>query len=491
MNAGVSLPRQSVEAAEAFVRQRTGLVFGESRRPAFALGLARAMQRSKEVTPERYLARLDTQSALLDDLVGEITVGETYFFREPAQFSVIRDEVLPALRSRHAVERQLRVWSAGCATGEEPYSLAIVLREQGLGNAHVIATDLSRAALVAARKGSYTRWSLRGVPEAVTRTYFDRTNDRYQLATSVREAVEFRYLNLAEDAYPSLSTGIWGMDIILCRNVLIYFDADTIARVAARLIDSLSDQGWLLLGASDPGLAGLVDCEVMVTASGLAYRRFGNDPVRTRSTFAHGFTPPRPEPLPLELPTLPPAVPFEAVVQEAAPVVEPGDHGAVATKAYRERDYERAAVLAAEMVHRDGTDPEPWVVLVRALANRGELDAAGRACAAALDHHRESPELVYLHAVLLAEAGLHSDAATAVRRALYLDRKLVVGHLLLGGALGRLGDLEGARRAVGNAQRLLAELESDTLVPASDGEPAGRLAEMARVQLELLREALG
>lgn len=160
-----------------------------------------------------------------------------------------------------------------------------------------------------------------------------------------------------------------------------------------------------------------------------------------------------------------------------------------AARAYAERDYERAAELAGRFAQRDGSDPLLWIVLVRALANRGDLDGAGRACAAALDRHRTSAELTYLHTVLLAEAGQYADAATAARRALYLDRGLVVAHLALGGALARLGDTDGARRAFRNAERLLAAMPPGALVPASDGEPAGRLVEMARVQLRLLSEA--
>jgi len=476
------------DAAAALVRQRTGLVFSEARRGTFETALATAMRRTRLSDPEAYLARLAVEPPLLDDLVADITVGETYFFREPQQFAVIRNQVIPALLSRWPRDRSLRVWSAGCATGEEPYTLAIVLREQGLeGAAHIVATDLSRAALAQARRARYTRWSLRGVPDQVVRTYFEHVDDRFTLAPAVRDAVEFRYLNLAEDTYPSLPTGIWGMDLILCRNVLIYFDAETIARVARRLMDSLSDDGWLLLGASDPALSDLVPCDVVVTGAGLAYRRPGRgaaSPPGPLATAWRGGTavglPPLPEPV-ASAPPSPPPAPLPRA--EPAPVA-PED----AARAYAERDYERAAELAGRFVQRDGGDPLLWIVLVRALANRGELEAAGRACAAALDRHRTSAELTYLHAVLLAEAGQYADAATAARRALYLDRGLVVAHLALGGALTRLGETDGARRAFRNAERLLAAMPPEAVVPASDGEPAGRLAEMARVQMRLLSE---
>jgi chemotaxis protein methyltransferase CheR len=130
-----------------------------------------------------------------------------------------------------------------------------------------------------------------------------------------------------------------------------------------------------------------------------------------------------------------------------------------------------------------------WVVLVRSLANRGELAAAGQACAAALDRHRTTAELGYLHAVLLAAAGNYGEAAVAARRTLYLDRGLVVAHLALASALARSNDVEGARRAFRNAARLLAAMPPDAVVPASDEEPAGRLAEMVRIQLKLVKDA--
>ena len=469
-----------LEGAAAFVRQRTGLVFGDARRSAFEAGLAAAMRRARVHDPDLYLTRLAANLTLLDDLVAEITVGETYFFREPRQFAVIREEILPALLSEQSRDRPLRVWSAGCASGEEPYSLAILLRERGLNReAHIVGTDLSRAVLAKASHGCYTRWSLRGVPDDVVRTYFTQVGSRFELAPAVRTAVEFRYLNLAEDTYPSLSAGVWGMDLILCRNVLIYFDEETVARVARRLLDSLSHDGWLLLGASDPPLADLVPCEVVVNNAGLAYRR------SAVARFAPLAVAPQPLPEP---PAVEQSVELPAAAGTAEQESRASEDAETAVRCYAARDYERAVELAERVVRRDGRDVTPWIVLVRAHANRGDLAAAGRACMAALERHQSTAELVYLHAVLLGEADRDADAAAAARRALYLDRGFVVAHLALGGALARLGDTNRARRAFRNAERLLGAMPPDAVVPASDGEPAGRLVEMARVQMRLLSE---
>jgi chemotaxis protein methyltransferase CheR len=263
--------------------------------------------------------------------------------------------------------------------------------------------------------------------------------------------------------------------------VLIYFDAETIARVARRLIDSLSEDGWLLLGASDPMLADLGPCDVVMTGAGLAYRRA----TAARVVLPVMAAPPPAEPLALPVTELPPPLPAQDMEQLA----RAADDAEAAVRCYATRDYARAVEHAERVVRRDGSEPTPWIVLIRAHANRGDLAAAGRVCAAALERHANAAELHYLHAVLLGEADRGADAAAAARRALYLDRGLVVAHLALGGALARLSNTDGARRAFRNAERLLVGMPPAAVVPASDGEPAGRLVEMARVQLRLLGEA--
>ncbi len=495
----MALSAEYLAAAEALVRRLTGLVFGEARRSTLAAGLAAALRRARTHDPDLYLARLTTDPTLLDDLVAEITVSETYFFRDPLQFAVIREKILPALLSGRSHHRPLRVWSAGCASGEEAYSLAILLRILGPdGDAHILGTDLARAALARARRGCYTRWSFRGVSDHMMGTYFTPVDGHFELASAVRASVEFRYLNLAEDTYPSLTSSVWGMDLILCRNVLIYFDPDTIARVARRLIDSLSQDGWLVLGASDPCLAGLVPCDVVVTDGGLAYRRSGVAGVTVAA-----LTPPSGSEFadeeqsadtpasnaPALLVGAPPCASAEAAEDNDG--ASDDNNGAsndaeAAIRCYAAREYARAIALADRAVRRDGSKVTAWTVLVRALANRGDREAAERSCLAALERHGDVAELAYLQAVLLSEAERYAEAATAARRALYLDRTLAVAHLALGDALARLGLVEGARRAFGNAERQLISLAPGAIVPASDGESAGRLASMTQMQLKLL-----
>jgi chemotaxis protein methyltransferase CheR len=512
----VELEPEAEWVQQAIIRL-TGLVFPESRRKVLADGLERATRRAGAPGIAAYLARLeaDPDSELLDDLVADITVGETYFFRDLKQFGVIRDRILPSL-VEHKADRPLRLWSAGCASGEEPYTLAILLSEAGLCTpGQILGTDLSRAALARARRGRYGRWSLRGVPDDVVSTHFEPLSGEYSLRPGVRRLVEFRYLNLVADTYPSLATGVCGLDLILCRNVFIYFDEESTRRVASRLLDSLAPGGWLLMGASDPPLSGLVSCDVVVTPAGLAYRRPGGP--RASVT---GMAPRREAASAPPIPSVPsPTAPSVGTTAPASHVPSPAstpspkrpspptggrppaegggerpERPAPATRrgptetarAYTQRDYGAAVEMATRLIRQGAHGIEPWVILVRSHANVGDLDAAGRACAAGMDRHRTSAELAYLHGVLLAEAGRAEESAVALRAALYLDRSLVIAHLALSDVLKRLGDASAARRSLRNAERLLGGLAPDEIVPASDGERAGRLAAITRAQLAVL-----
>ncbi|HEX9728900.1 MAG TPA: protein-glutamate O-methyltransferase CheR [Gemmatimonadales bacterium] len=496
--------RESFETAAAFVRRRTGLVFGASRRSGFEAALEAHARRSAAGDIDAYLARLSAEPALLDDLVADITVGETHFFRDAKQFDLIRNTVIPDLLARRGADRPLRIWSAGCAAGEEAYTVTIVVHELGLGDAaRIVATDLSRTALARARRARYGRWSLRGVTPATEAQYFKHHGDEFRFARELRDAVEFRYLNLAEDTYPSLASGIWGMDLILCRNVLIYFDAETVGRVLNRLVRSLAPDGWLLLGASDPLATEFVPVDAVITTAGLAYRKRGRGGASGEQAAGADpvvlHTPPA-SATPTWWTSPPPAASAEGSTWEPSTVPPAGNDAtapALATApaaddvgtTYAAGEYARAAELAGARVLTGAAAAAEWVILVRALANCGALARAGAACAAGLERHPLSAELLYMHGVLIGESGRPGDAVAALRRALYADGRFAVAHLALGGQLLRAGDGDGARRAFRNAARLLDESPADAVAQGSDGERAGRLASLARAQLALLQEA--
>ena len=177
---------------------RTGLTFSPERHAHAEIGVRRAMSRAGTSDPERYRLLLAKDESLLDDLIVELTVGETYFFREPAQFEFLRRVVLPGLRLDRGRAHPGQIWSAACASGEEAYSLAMLIEEEKLaGQVHVLATDISRAALSKARLGVYGSWSLRGEGEAIARPHLRRDGNKFVVGEAIRRSISFEYLNLA------------------------------------------------------------------------------------------------------------------------------------------------------------------------------------------------------------------------------------------------------------------------------------------------------
>jgi chemotaxis protein methyltransferase CheR len=463
----VTWTHPAYEAVARLASDYAGLSFAPPCRDGAELGIRRAMARAGITDPGQYRDAVAAGGQALDALLTELTVAETYFFREPAQFEILRREVLPEIRGRRGRGGDMRAWSAGCATGEEAYSLAILFEQEDVASqARILATDISRSALARARRATYGEWSLRGTGAAAARPYLHRQGERYVLDEKIRRRVTFDYLNLALDAYPSFATGTWAIDILLCRNVLLYLDGPTIQRVAGRLFEALAPGGWLLTAASDPPLAGLAPYETVVTDAGVFYRR-----------------PAVPDPRPAEKEgEAPPREATRAALTEpaASGVATARDRLAEANEAFARGDY----VRAVDLTH--GLAEDAAVALhVRALAN---LDAvrAERACAEASGRLPLNPELHYLRAVLLIGLGRDEEATQALRRVLYLDRSLALAQGTLASVLERRGDVESARRAYHSARDLCRARPAEEIVPLSDGERAGRLAAALDARLATL-----
>ncbi|MGH7437453.1 MAG: CheR family methyltransferase [Polyangiaceae bacterium] len=452
------------EAIGRLIRARAGLVFHPSRVAEAEAGIQRAMGRATVADVSSYLQRLEGSAADFDELVGELAVTETYFFREPGHFDFLRARVLPDLLQSSPRDRIIRVWSAGCASGEEAYSLAILFEEMGFGDrVRVLATDISRRALARAREASYGAWSFRGVDPARVELYFRNAGKKQVLRGGIRERVHVQQLNLALDTFPSFSNGTWHQNFILCRNVFLYFEPALVASIARRFAQCLAPGGWLITGPSDPPIHEGELYESVVTPQGVFYRRGPTPTGSLQDAPSSAMSP----------------APTSSSPPPSAPVAL--DPLADASAAFHRGDYTLAAGLAASL-----PDAGAAALAVRALANARGTGAAQRAASEAAMRHPLVPELHLLCAVLWFDMDRYDDADRAVRRALYLDRKLAFGHFLLGLVLTRLGDPAGSGRAFHNARDLCARLRRDEIVPFSDGQRVGPFLEAVTTQLDLL-----
>ena len=175
---------------------------------------------------QQILAHPNREEPFLDRLTAELTVGETFFFRNEHHFRALAEDVIPLILHENDTNKEIRVWTAGCSTGEEPYSVAILLddlvADKEQWHVSILATDLNPEFLEQARLGRYRQWSFRGTDIHQDRTYFVRQGDEYHLVPKIREHVRFNYLNLVKDVFPSPLNGTLGLDLILFRNVAIY-----------------------------------------------------------------------------------------------------------------------------------------------------------------------------------------------------------------------------------------------------------------------------
>jgi chemotaxis protein methyltransferase CheR len=446
----------------ALVAERSGMVFASNRLAEAEAGIARAMGRAGADDLTAYLILLRGDAIALDHLIDDLTVGETHFMRDPDQMDLVRRELLPALNRCRGGGAPPRVWSAGCATGEEAYSLAILIEEEGLGaGAVVLGTDLSTAALTKARVGSYSDWSMRGVSAQFLQDYFRHAGGRRILVDRIRNMVRFERLNLVgQEDYAA--AGACGMDVILCRNVLIYFGHETAGRIAVRLYDCLTEGGVLLTAGADLRLGEYAPFEVEVTRVGLVYRR----PCAATGGPA----------------------PAKLAPEKLAPAAPPRPWGLAVARPVADREAPapvKALPPAAPDLGREAFER------VTAHANAKGAAEAERIAQAALRRHPLDAPLHYLRATLLLAVDRDEEAENEAQRALYLDPSLAVAHFLLGTILRKRGARPGARRAFRNVRDLCAARPSDEEVPAGAGERASALHSAASAELELLEVAVG
>lgn len=366
-----------------------------------------------------------------------MTVGETYFFREQRAFDLIVGRARARGDDPASAGTPLRVWSAGCCTGEEPYSAAMALLEAipGLapGAVSILATDISKRSLDAARTGSYRAWSFRGVPEHIRERYFSAHGDgRWRIRDKVRAMVHFAELNLALPAYPSPANGTAGIDVILCRNVLMYFTPAQRKLAVQRLRGCLADGGWLVVNASEASSELFEGFTATCHPDAIHYQK--SAPAAPQAVR-------KPAPLRAPVPT-----PKKAPAPTAQPVSAA-------------RPARRRPPVAAGSPRPD--DPAP-----------------------------EADTIAHLRALVThsISAGDIERARGSLQRIIYLQPLDVAAHYMLGMVLEQAGRKDQGRRKFEVVAQLLEGVDDAQCVPGTDGLPAGYLR--ASLQALLASEAV-
>ena len=235
------------------LKSRSGLVLSQDKAYLLESRLMPVARKNSLQSVDELVTLLRTSGGeeLITEIVEAMTTNESFFFRDNKPFDLFREEILPSLLERRRSSRSFRIWCAAASSGQEPYSLAMILSEEAAkltGWRHeIVGTDISRDILAKAENGLYSQFEIqRGLPIQLLIKYFDKSDDHWQIKPSIRGMVKYKYLNLLEN-FSSLGQ----FDVVFCRNVLIYFDPETKGRVLSGIADLMPDDGLLFLGGAE------------------------------------------------------------------------------------------------------------------------------------------------------------------------------------------------------------------------------------------------
>lgn len=416
-----------------------------------------------------------------------LTIGETYFLRDPNSYRAFQQQLLPKLVASKGPEKTLRIWSAGCSSGEEPYSLAIILTRALADLAQwkvtLLGTDINPQALERARRGIYSKWSFRNAPGWLMEYFTPLPDGNYRIARDIREMVRFEHLNLVdagEETWPLAQ----GMDFIFCRNVMLYFHPEQIRETVERLHSALNDDGWLFLGPTEVDHQSLKGFTCLHCDGALVLQK------GKQGRAAQVSLPPRQaQARPLAAAKAPGAISPLPLAAEAEPGSEAGKPGADGEAAgaepslertlafYRAGRYEEAA-QSAMRIPAGAEQAEALALAARSFANIGRFDPARDCCEAALALDRLSAPNHYLLSIILEQQGDGEGAARSLRNALYIDHDFLLGWFALGNLCRRRGELREAEQSFANALRLLQRRDPHEVLYEAEGMTAGRLMQL-------------
>jgi len=449
--------------------ERTGLLFPPEKRREFEVKLSGAIAKLDPPSRDKLIGDVGVSRRALQKVVNQLTVGESYFFRNRPHFHALEERIIPDLIERRRSERSLRIWSAGCATGEEPYSLSILLRDRfpelADWDVRIIATDINTAFLDRAQRAVYSAWSFRGVEQELIDRYFERLDGgEYELDQQLKESVDFRWFNLAEIPLAG-RIALRQFDLVLCRNVLIYFSFDFANSVVDAMIEVIAPGGYFLVGHAEafPALGSL---EANFSSATYYYRQM-TPGERAATTHPPGRT--------LSIPgigvgTLYPVPSRVSLLTEAGAsyLAELSDRG---------------------QAERDSIPPPPTPeqLLVEAelerakqLADAAETDGALEVLEGlAQGAGGVEPRVYFLMALVSDQSGNLERAVSCVKKAIFLDKTFTIAHYFHGVISEREGDDRTAARCFRNVLSLVEREDADAEIDEAGGLTAGRLRAIA------------
>ncbi len=421
----------------------------------------------------------------IEGIAKYFTVGETYFFRDSATMAALQSRVLPELiQARRQTGRALRIWSAGCCTGEEPYSIAMMLQQilpdWRSWNITILASGINSVFLQHALRGAYRGWSFRETPVEIQRSFFTSLQkDYFEIQPRIRSMVKFDYLNLAqEESYLPFDGSF---DVILCRNVLMYFSPETARQVLHHFHKSLAHDGWMIVSPSEASQTLMTEFSAVEFPGAIFYSKAdaaahtGAPPLQSHSQRDAGSSN-----------SLAQAVSVSSAhrVPVIAPRRQPRAAKEQAHDLYDQGDYASASKILLTILATRPANADALTMLARIRANQEALAEARVWGEKAVAADKLNLRAHYLLGTIQQEAGLWDAAATSLQRALYLDQDFALAYFSLGNLARRQGRLKQSVKHFENALRALQKLPPAVPLPESDGLTPERLVDVIRSMVQ-------
>jgi chemotaxis protein methyltransferase CheR len=479
-------PENQLQDLSRFILEHTGLHFPKKKWKTLSKGVnlaAQALGYGASDFTSHLLSSAPTERTM-DTLVGFLTIGETYFFRDKNLFQVLGDRIIRGfIQTPKSKNKKINIWSAGCATGEEPYSIAIVIDQMFPGitgwEINILGTDINPFFLEKAEMGVYSHWSLRETPQPLLKEYFIETGHRrFELVKRIRQKVRFARLNLMDKRYALQFDLLGSADIILCRNVLMYFNDQSRNNALQKLIGKLDENGWLITG---PAESGFVQSPQMVSV------KLANTLFHQKTAKARLKKPDFPLSVKQDKKRKPPAGGFPFETRDAAngpgdqavgPLGESANSEAyqAALKNYEKGDYRQSAAELSKLLEESKQSKNRFllkgdalILLARSYANLGELEKAKKVCEQAIDAQKLNPEAYFLQSTISQALGDAGAAIRQLKRALYLNPEFVMAHFTLGMLLLQGKKTQDAKKSLKTALSLLSAKDPDELLPYAEG----------------------
>jgi len=349
-------------------------------------------------------------------------------------------------------------------------------------NITILATDINPRFLQKASAGVYSEWSFRDTPLLIKERYFKRTKEgSFEILPSIRELVSFSYLNLAEDSYPALLNNTNAMDIIFCRNVLMYFDQERQRKVIQKLCRCLLDGGWLIVSPSE--ISHVLFAQLTtVNFQGATFYKKQLTGVRDQRSGVRDYVEVIDQQLEIKIQEskfMKQLEPIPETELQKPDIRQPTtDPYMDALTLFGQGRYAEAAEKIALLLSLKQDDATAMALLARVHANQGKLSEALEWCEKAIASDKLNPGSHYLLATILQERGRFEEAAISLKRVLYLDQNFVLAHFALGNLTRLQGKLRESEKHFQNALSLLSAYRQENILPESEGITAGRLKEI-------------